>query len=200
MPSSGTYGFGKRSSLIELELPTVDEETGEHHKILVKRPDPMLMVEAGILDDFDSLTALVGLKINEIEGKPSSVQSDAESLKAFAQNKQAILDGMKLMDKMVCAIVGRPAVRRPVVYDEKSGQPKLTERGEEIPLGDSEAERANEFTEGGGVYTDEIPDENKMFILNYAVGGTRDIEQFREGVQSTMAVMADEPELPFASI
>jgi len=207
MPSNSKYSFGKSSQkrFIELELPSVDEETGEHHKILVRRPDPMMMVEEGLLDDFDTLTGLVGLKIKTIEGKDQAARDAAETeqLKAFAANIGAVRDGVKLMDRMVCAVVVEPVCRRPFAIErDLEGAPVLdaggrvvyikNAQGEEIPLLDSE--RDDDVT-----YTDEIPVDNKTFIMNYAVGGTRDLESFRQGLDKTVERMADVEGVPLSA-
>lgn len=199
MPSNSKYGFGKKKRFVELVLPSVDEDSGEHHVVLVRRPDPMIMVEEGLLDDFDTLTGIVGLKIAEVEGQTKEQREAAETaqLKAFAENVKAIQDGMQMVDKMVIAIVVEPTVRRPFAIEmDDAGNAKLdgrgrvtyarNVRGEEIPILDSERD-------DNVVYTDEIPIENRIFIMNYAVGGTRDLESFREGLDATMERMADGP-------
>jgi hypothetical protein len=198
MASNSKYGFGKaKKRFVELALPSVDEETGEHHVVLVRRPDPMIMIDEGLLDDFDTLTGIVGLKIKDIEGKTPAERDAAETaqLKAFAENIAAVQDGLALMDRMVCAVVVEPVCRRPFAIERNpDGSAKLDARGrvvylknqdgKEIPILDTE--REDEI-----IYTDEIPVENRTFILNYAVGGTRDLESFREGLDSTVERMAD---------
>lgn len=208
MPSNSKYGFGKSAQrrFIDLQLPSIDEETGEHHVILVRRPDPMIMVDEGLLDDFDTLTGLVGMKIQNIEGKDASAREAAETeqLKQFAANVGAVQDGVKLMDRMIVAVVVEPNVRRPLAIDcDADGTPKLdargrvvylkNDRGEEIPILDSE--RDDDI-----VYTDEIPFDNKVFIMNYAVGGTRDLESFRNGLDSVVERMADGEGVPLPSL
>jgi len=41
------------------------------------------------------------------------------------------------------------------------------------------------------VYADMIDIEDKMFIFNFAVGGTRDVEQFRAGSLQSLGSMDD---------
>jgi hypothetical protein len=205
MPSSGKYSFGTKNNkrFMELDLPTVDEETGKHHTVLVRRPDPMMMVNAGLLDEFDSLTSLVGLHIEEVEGKTSQ-QAQQDQLKAFASNISAIRDGVRLMDQLVCAVVVEPEVRRPYLIETDSdGKLKRDPNGNYVyatnPIGGEiallDAERNPDI-----VYTDEIPDINKTFIMNYAVGGTQDLEAFRKELDRTVATMADGEGVPMSSI
>lgn len=41
------------------------------------------------------------------------------------------------------------------------------------------------------LYVDEVDDEDKMFIYQWASGGTADIEQFREEARANMATLAE---------
>lgn len=50
-----------------------------------------------------------------------------------------------------------------------------------IPAPETEEDRSDTI-----LHVDEIDDEDRMFIFNYAVGGTRNLEPFREGQASNV--------------
>lgn len=59
----------------------------------------------------------------------------------------------------------------------------LDEDENQIPIGDS---RRDDDT----LYVDEVDFEDKMYIFNLAVGGTSDLEKFREGPQSSVDALS----------
>lgn len=198
MPGTSKYSLGKRgggSKPVEIQLPSyvMDEHgqpTGEHNVALVRVPDPMALIGMGILDSVDSLTRLVGLKIDEIEasGKPSS---QAATIKKLSESKDDLMAGVDLIDKVVEWMVVEPKCIRPVVRDE-AGQPVKVD-GKEVRL-------ADEARDPDQLYTDEVDLEDRMFILNYAVGGSRDLDSFREGTQAVMDAVAASEALPLPTL
>lgn len=58
------------------------------------------------------------------------------------------------------------------------------DEGKEIPIGD---DRRDENV----LYVDEVDFEDKMFIFNVAVGGTSDLEKFREGLESNVGALSE---------
>lgn len=84
-------------------------------------------------------------------------QIDVKSLAADATNIENILH---VVDRVVCHVVMKPAVF-PTPND-------ITSRKD------------------GVIYADMIDINDKMFIFNYAVGGTKDFEQFRKESEAAM--------------
>lgn len=171
MPAkSYSLGKGKKKG-IDLTLPS-----GE--TCLVRRPGPQTLIAAGALDSFDSLTALVGAKLNEIDGK---TDVSASALKSMAEQKDNIDAALGMVDKVVEFVVLEPKVFRPIRRDEH-GQPALDSAGKEIPLTDSDRD-ANK------IYTDDVDLADRMFILQFSVGGSADLERFRNETASLMGSM-----------
>lgn len=129
------------------------DEDGNHNVCLVKRPGVQGLIAAGLLDSFDSLTGLVGLHFEESEGK----QALEEGVRALSENKEKLKDALDLIDKVVVFTVVEPSV---------------------LPLPDGDWLR-----DPDALYIDEVDIDDKMFILNFVVGGTSDLEAFREGTE-----------------
>jgi hypothetical protein len=174
------YGISKHKP-IELELPSVDDD-GDHNVCLVRRPGPQGLIRLGLLDNLDQLTSLVSKKIDELGGKvKSSNEVDAETVKALAANKEQLQAAMDLVDKVVCGVVVEPRVYLVPVEDDKGVTPPR---------------------EPDRLYVDEVDLEDKVFILNFAVGGSSDFTSFREQsaayVESVVAIqdLQDSPSDP----
>jgi hypothetical protein len=131
---------------------------------LVKRPDPMIFVEAGALDEIDVLTTFVqekhvtrvqkGKRVKVVEETPAN---DAELMKLMSDpdTRSKLRD---LMDRVTCAIVIKPEVFPNVNLEDRVG---------------------------GRVYVDTIDFVDKAFILKYAVGDPKALERFRQQNQQS---------------
>lgn len=156
--NSKKYGLG-RSNAEELLLPS-------GNTCLVKRPGVQGLIKAGLLDDLDSLTAIV--QVDHIDA--NDPKKMMEAVNKMAADPSRITDALEVVDKALCFAVVAPKVFRPIRTDE-DGKPVLLD-GKEIPLEDDERIE-------GTIYSDEVDEEDKMFIFNFLVGGTRDVESFR---------------------
>jgi hypothetical protein len=172
------YGSKWASQLSDLDLPS-----GEIAQ--VRRPGMQGLIKAGVLHSMDSLTGLVQSEvIPKAEGRPivssEDVMQDPEKL-------EAMLDQV---DKIVLYVVVQPPLVKPVrmntdengdlILDRfKKPTPMLDAEGKEIflPFDEREAEV---------VYLDYVELEDKMFIMNFALGGTRDLEDFRKKSEEAM--------------
>lgn len=146
------YGLGATSNRhgYDVKLPS-------GHTAKVRRPGTQGLIAIGVLDNLDTL---VGLAQNTgTEGGKMPTKEDLET-------------ALAVVDKVVEYCVIEPATVRPVRRDA-NGKPALDAEGAETPLTDDE--RAEDV-----VYTDEIPLDNRMFILNFCIGGSADLEAFRE--------------------
>jgi len=189
-----TPKYGKRwtTNLVDLELPS-----GELCQ--VKRPGVQGLIKAGVLHSLDSLTSIVSSEtIPLAEGKP--IPKD-KTVEAIAADPEKFSKMMEQTDKIVCFVVTQPKVhsnlrpKRELVDEDadlwedvkdKDDQPVF----EEIP----EEERDPEL-----VYVDYIDAIDKMFIMNFAVGGSADLTDFREKTASSLGgVSAREAAAPAA--
>ena len=160
---SAAVSLASLKSLTDLELPS-----GELCQ--VKRPGVQGLIKAGVLHSLDSLTAIVQQEtIPKAEGKPiKAVESIVNDPVKFTQM-------MTMVDKIVCHVVTQPTVLPSVhpVLDE-NGEQKTDANGEKVFEDIPDDERDPE-----AVYVDYIDSIDKMFIMNFAVGGSSDLASFR---------------------
>lgn len=117
--------------------------------ILAKRPGISGLIKAGVLYDVDQLSAIVSEK-HLIRVADKPIQVNGKSV---MKDKKAMEGILHVMDKIVSYVVVKPHV-------------------EMAP---------NDVTlrKNGVIYTDTIDMEDRLFIMQYAIGGTRDVERFR---------------------
>lgn len=129
----------------------------------VRQPGVQAMISSGVLQSADTLTSLVDQKhIKRVQGKakPADPQIDGSSLIKDPENMKRVFD---VVDRVTEYMVVQPVVRRPFERDDQ---------GNEVFIGGSHREE-------GVIYTDQIDLMDRMFIFQYAVGGSTDVEEFR---------------------
>lgn len=141
-------------------------------RALVRRPGVQGLVAAGILDHVDSLTAIVGEKhINRAKGKAPEV-----NMKSLAKDPKQLSQALDLIDKVVCHIVLKPSL-------QMSPKCLVCNNNQEWHAWE-DADKVDHSPvierEDGVLYVGDVDLEDKMFLLNFAVGGTRDLESFRK--------------------
>jgi hypothetical protein len=141
------------------------------------------MIEAGLLTEGDSLMAIVDEKhvkrARNNEGKNPKVKdlSDRASAVEIMRNPEMLKKVVFFVDQTLPVVVVEPSIRAHFkILSPAKNQGDLPETAM-IPIEERDA---------GFVYTDQVGLEDKMFIFQYCVGGTRDIETFR--TQSADAV------------
>lgn len=123
---------------------------------LAIRPGPQGLIKMGLLDSLDQLTGLV--QREHIDSKDPKKQLQA-AVNTMAANPKDLVEGLEMVDKAIAHIVKEPKVWLDE-YEEDGVTP--------LPR---DPER---------IYTDEVDLEDKMFIFQWAVGGTADLAAFRK--------------------
>jgi hypothetical protein len=126
--------------------------------VLVQRPGPQGLMQAGMLDDLDMLSTILP-KI--MGGKGAKGKSKELDPTIIMKNPQMLAQAMKLMDRVLVHVVIKP---------------ELT------PEPDDPTDK-----ERGKIYPSSVSMQDKTFIFNWAVGGTRDLERFREQYEESVA-------------
>lgn len=169
--------FGKKLTF-ELELPSGVTVT-------VRRPGIQGLIKAGILESMDSLSGIVQTTtIPNAEGKPkvdaSKLLEDADKMK----------DMILILDKIAVHVVQEPRLSFPPVPVGEDKKPI------ENP---SEAE-IDALRDDDAAYVDYVDDEDKTFIMNFALGGSADLADFRSATEEALGgvpaveAAADAPE------
>ena len=121
---------------------------------LVRRPGLQGLMKAGILHNVDSLSQIVSEKhLKRVDGKASASELDMASLMS---DPKALDEVMHVMDRVICHCVVKP----------------------EVHMTPNDVTRRRD----GIVYADMVDLVDKIFIFNFVVGGTRDLESFRGGL------------------
>lgn len=183
----------KKAEGEELPLPS-------GNTCMVKRPGMEKILGAGVLPDNMTSMALDYVKTAQT-GKPQDHKSkggdpdiDPEMMEKFMKEENAIENIFRAFDRVTAMCVIEPKCLwhlRPKINED--GSDVLDDSGkpiyEEIP----EKERDEDI-----LYTDEIDIDDKTFIFNFVVGGTRDVEQFRLQYGDAMATVqpSEDVELP----
>ena len=171
---STRHGSSWRSPFTDLTLPS-----GETCQ--VKRPGIQGLVKAGVLHSLDSLTSIVQTEtIPKAEGKPKV------NVKAILEDADKFGSMMSMVDKIVVHVVTDPILApavRPLVID---GEPVLDEydkpKFEDIP---------DDEREDGVIYVDYVDMMDKMYIMNFAVGGSADLAEFRKATSNAVGDVPD---------
>jgi hypothetical protein len=121
------------------------------------------LVEAGILNDVDTLTSLVDQKhVRKVRGAKGRADGEAIDAASLMKDPESMKKIILLVDRSTPAIVAEPAVHLHL-RDLPDGTTQFIPVEERIP---------------GGIYTDQIGFEDKMFLFNWAVGGSPDVDRF----------------------
>jgi hypothetical protein len=133
------------------------------------------ILAAGILGDADTLTAFVDRKhVRKVRGGKGADTEEID-MKSILKDPTALPKMVMLCDRAVPLIVEIPQV---LLHFKDNADGTTTK----IPVDERES---------GAIYTDMITLEDKIFLFSFAVGGTRDIESFREQSARAVAGVAD---------
>ena len=139
---------------------------------LCRRPGLEGLIKAGIVSNFDMLTKIVGDQAERIKtGKEP--KSDEEIMSDVMSSPEKLEEMMRVINKIVCYVVVKPEIQ--------SAPNDITRR----------------IT--GVIYDDMIDIEDKMFIMNFALGGVRDLSKFRGQYDAALGSVGDQPEAASAA-
>lgn len=132
------------------------------------------LLEAGILDQVDSLTALVDTEhVKKARNKGNEVDVAALVKNGGGDTLKAIIT---VADKAIPMIVESPVVR--LHYITSGTSTRMLTADEREP---------------GIIYTDQIGLEDKMFLFDWAIGDMAAMRAFRDGTTADVAGVADVP-------
>lgn len=143
------------------------------------------MIVAGLLGEADSLSSFIGKEhvVRFRDSKKGGQVTEEINANSMMRDPKALQRVMLMVDLAIPHIVVEPAVQAHVKVIEEA-------TGHELPKTELVKRQA------GVIYTDQISLDDKMFLFNYAVGGTRDLERFREESRATVASVANGEGVP----
>jgi len=119
---------------------------------LLRRPGLEGLMKAGVLHNVDSLSQIV----NEKHLKKAKGKADEINMSSLMDDPEGLDEVVRVIDKIVVHCVVKPEIHH--------APNDVTRRQQGI------------------VYTDMVDLIDKMAIFNFVVGGTRDMESFRAGL------------------
>jgi hypothetical protein len=170
----------------ELEVPS-------GNTCLVRRPGPQAFLQVGIIPN-----SLLGIIMPLLEdAKEAGAQGDTTPVPETALadlQKEVLDDPTKLQDMF--AMVDNIAV---LCVIEPALLPVPSWTTEDLEAGRCTAEmvgrEARSKKDAEQLYVDDVDFEDKVFVFQYAVGGTADLERFREGTEALVAAGQDGAEV-----
>lgn len=149
------WGSSEVGGLTDLTVPS-------GQLCLVRRPGIEGLLKEGVLRDLDSFTALVNKehveRVKGKKGKPSDRApkkgKTSEDIGELLKDPNKLANVMHTVDRVICHVVVKPAIQ--------------------MTPNDPTSRKV------GVVYADMVELVDKMFIFNFVVGGSRDIERFLE--------------------
>jgi hypothetical protein len=151
----------------------------------IKRPGMEKFLSAGYIPD--SLAAEIRAQINGKTAKPVLPKGTEDEA---GPDVGDVEDMLMAMDRCVayCLVSPETAWHRRVVYEDggSAGRPvvKLDDQGREVTEEIPEDERDEDI-----LYTDELDQDDKNFVFQYAVGGSPDLARFRAATASALAAV-----------
>jgi hypothetical protein len=157
----------------------MDLECPSGQLCLVRRPGVEGLLAAGVLRDIDSLTAIVGeahldrvhperkakgKQPSDHKAKEKPAKTQDEAISELLEDPDKLANVMHTIDRVICHVVVKPEV------EMTPNDP--TRRKDKV------------------IYADMVELEDKMFIFNFAVGGSGDLESFREEFDSAVGSLA----------
>ena len=130
----------------------------------VRNLAPEAFLSSGMIPD--PLFQIIQQAIQTGKGLPPS------ALKKLSEDKGSLVDTLLLFDKVLCYCVIEPVVKMPPTckecgeyFTEKHGDDHRYQEGDRDP---------------GVLYADQVVMDDKIFVFQWALGGVRDLRQFRE--------------------
>jgi hypothetical protein len=175
------WGKGKVEEIIE------DVVCPSGQKCLARRPGLQGLLGAGIVDKMDTITGTINKKhIKRVKGgRP--VELEAEEV---MKDPDALVGILDTADKVALYIVVRPAL---------TASPECTALGKgvckasynEHIIKESVTHTFDFDADPDAVYVHNVELEDKMYLMNFAVGGTRDLDSFREQSAEMLGNLSD---------
>lgn len=174
-PATKRHGSSWKRPLTDLELPS--GETCQVRRVGVEK-----LMKEGLLHSLDTLTAVVEQEtIPKAQGKPKV------DIKAAIDDPEKFGKMMDVVDQIVCLVVTEPKVvnhKEPIL--DGNDQPLKNDDGDPVMREIPDEERDED-----AVYADYIDLQDRIFIMQFAVGGSADLQQFRAETATPLGSVPD---------
>jgi hypothetical protein len=171
----------------DLELPS-------DNVARVKQIAPTAFITSGLIPD--PLTAIVRKAIHEKKGlRPEEVNK-------IAEDPDLLISALEMFDRVLADVMVEPTVEMPPPCDvEVEGVRCDLYANQPVHQNPSQSGK-HRYREGprnpNVLYADQVDMEDKIFIFNWALGGTKQLETFRAELDVSLESLAhgEDPEVP----
>jgi len=125
---------------------------------LVRRPGVRGLMKAGVLHSVDALSVAIDNGIRK--GTGQRPQDEAITLKAITENPSMLEDALHMSHRILCYVVVAPVLEMP--RDDPTNR------------------------KPGVLYADDVDEMDMMFIINFVMGGSKELETFRERFEENL--------------
>lgn len=144
----------------------------------VKQISPQAFIVSGLIPD--PLTGIIRSAINSKQGLPPS------KLAKMSDDPEMLVSAMEMFDRVLVYVVISPTCEMP---------PPCEDCKEYYNNGKHDGAEGHSYLEGPRdpdvLYADTVDMDDKLFIFQWCMGGTRDTEKFREELQATMGSVSN---------
>lgn len=187
---------------------TEEVEVPSGHIALIRRVGPEAFLSTGIVPD--TLSPMIDEAVRDKKGLPPE-----KVAKQLTDDPDSFPQMIDMMNRVVAYAVLEPKVENvpdciaevEVTVNPRSAKAKKEKKVCGKTVSDKAHRNGDEgshkFMEGerdnGLLYADEVDLQDRIFIMNYAVGGTRDLERFRSEHGESVARISDVQDLEVPS-
>lgn len=154
---------------------------------LVKQMSPQAFMQSGLIPD--PLTAIIRKSIGAKQGLPP------EALKEISDDPEMLMSAMELFDRVLEYVVVEPAVEMPPTCDRLINEVRCATYYNVDVHRNTQDPNYHQYHEGARaeevLYADQVDMDDKMFVFNWCLGGTRDLDQFREELKGNVESISD---------
>lgn len=161
----------------------------------VRRITPTAFLNGGTIPD--SLTDIIRRAIHTKKGL------NPKDLDKIAEDPSQLASALEMLDKTLCRVIVQPEVQMPPACDVAVPDGYCGEYAN-TPVHETPSRSGHhtyhEGTRDGNIlYADQVDLEDKMFVFQWAVGGTADYEQFRQEQQASLESLQDGKDVPVSA-
>lgn len=158
----------------------------------IKRINPTDFLKGGSIPD--PLTDIIRRAIHTKKGL------NPKELEKISDDPDKLASALEMIDRILTQVMVQPVVSMPpacdvAVPDGVCGEYANTDV-HKTPSRAGHHEYHEGARQSGVLYADVVDISDKLFIFQWAVGGTNDLQQFREGLESGVVALQDSQGVP----
>jgi hypothetical protein len=187
-PTTGATPAGQWKTNIRPEGTALPLPSG--NTALVRNISPQAFLASGIIPN--PLMNIIRKAINEAEGLPPG------KLKKMMGDDTMLVASLELFDRMLCYVLVDPPAKMPPTCRHCGEYSKPNDQHN-----DSSHENYHRYVEADRdpnvLYADIVEMDDKVFIAQWCLGGTSDLEQFRQQSEDGLASVLGREDVPVSS-